>query len=535
MVLEAGSRVGEFSVIRRLGAGAVGEVWLAEQTALHRTVALKVLAPGYSSDPSLVERFRREALLAARLRHGAIVPVFAAGDHEGGLFIVMDYIEGRSLDKVLKDLQKRGECPGPEMIASLLRLFVDVADALHYAHEEGMLHRDVKPSNILLDRRGRAYLSDFGLARHRFDNPLTVSGDLIGTPRYMAPELLDSRLGPVDRRADVYSLAAALHELITLAPLFQGEGLQELFARIQTGACELASDRNRAVPASLARLLALALSREPAGRPGTARAFADELRDVLAGDLARCTDDSALAALLGGASADLPESPRDTPRPGSTRAAEPASESAHESSRWITRLPGGEPAVAAAGVVLAWSWMGSVSSLPDAPSPLWHGAYALAFVGFLAAAHARPGGGERRARWLWILRLASLGTCLWVLGSHSDVRGLLVVLTSGLIVVAHVLYDRWIHRGDWALAIAASLPLLIAVVVEAAFARSPLKVGVLNVTGLVAIFSVASGLAVLPVYCWPDLPRPPRAWLLRLFMVGLPASALFLGLTAVLR
>jgi hypothetical protein len=516
-----GSRVGEFVVLRSIGRGAMGEVFLAEQPALQRRVALKVLDASYSADPTAVQRFRREALLAARLRHASIVPVFAAGEHEGRLYIAMDFIEGRSLDRILGDLRERDQRPDAGLIAAFVRIGIEVAEALHYAHEEGLLHRDVKPGNILLDRRGRAYLGDFGLARHCFDSPLTVSGELLGTPRYMAPEMIDGRVGAVDRRTDVYSMAAALYELATLQPPFAGDGLQEVFARIREGHPRPAEEASRAVPQGLSDLLTRALARDPAVRPATAAEFAKRLRACLRDELGGVAGEASLGTLLG------PSRKEEHGTPGPATQPRPAGEqSSHASSCWTARLPGGGMTAAISGLALAWAWLAGVQLQRPRPEELVFGAYPFAFVALLTAGQSVP---RRRLAWAWLLRAAAFLTFLVIFRGDAQLGGVLFVLAAGLVALSNVLFDRWLHAGHWALLVTALVPLLAKIVLEASFSTSPFRSGYFQLTGLLSLFSLGSCLAMLPAYSRPETPRPAPVWLARLLAVGLPASTLYLG------
>jgi serine/threonine protein kinase len=192
----------------------MGAVYLAEDTALGRKVALKLLAPELAADERFRERFLRESKLAASLDHRGIVPIYQAGESDGTLFIAMRYVEGSDLRSVL------GE--GPLEPARAIAILEQVADALDAAHAGGLVHRDVKPENILLDTRGHAYLSDFGLTKQASSQSgLTQTGQLVGTLDYVAPEQIEGR--EVDGRADVYSLTCVLYECLTGAKPFARE------------------------------------------------------------------------------------------------------------------------------------------------------------------------------------------------------------------------------------------------------------------------------------------------------------------------
>jgi serine/threonine protein kinase len=248
--------LGEYRIVRQIGRGGMGIVYEAEQESLGRRVALKVLPPGALGDAAHGERFQREARAAARLHHTNIVPVFGVGEENGTHYYVMQYIDGQPLDEVLVELRRlrdeaapsaeggaaadpdATEAPGqpgparparraahagarldrpavrlaPPYAKSVAHLGVQVAEALEYAAGQGVLHRDVKPSNLLLDVRGTVWLTDFGLAKATGTPDLTRTGDLLSTLRYMAPERFAGR---ADVRSDVYALGLTLYESIS--------------------------------------------------------------------------------------------------------------------------------------------------------------------------------------------------------------------------------------------------------------------------------------------------------------------------------
>lgn len=214
-MLTAGSTFADYRIIRLLGSGGMGEVYLAEHPRLPRRDALKVLPANLSADPEFRERFNREADLAASLWHPQIVGVHDRGEFNGQLWIAMDYVEGSGAAEWLKC------CPGGLPRAQVAEIVLAVAQALDYAHERGLLHRDVKPANILLsepgESGGRILLADFGIGL-RVDevSGLTATNMAIGTLRYAAPEQL--RGEAIDGRADQYALAATAYHLLTGTP-----------------------------------------------------------------------------------------------------------------------------------------------------------------------------------------------------------------------------------------------------------------------------------------------------------------------------
>jgi serine/threonine protein kinase len=181
---EAPTELGEFRIIRELGRGGMGVVYEAEQTTLHRHVALKVLRFAAVADEDAMNRFRREAETVARLHHTNIVPIFAVGSERGVHYYAMQFIDGRSLADVLAEAQRTGNLVPVEDVS---RWGLQAAEALAHAHQRGVIHRDIKPSNLLLDADGVVWLTDFGLAKRMDEATLTVHGTLMGTLRYMSP------------------------------------------------------------------------------------------------------------------------------------------------------------------------------------------------------------------------------------------------------------------------------------------------------------------------------------------------------------
>ena len=244
------TRLGPFRLLRELGAGGMGIVYLAEEEGLGRTVALKLIRPEHLFFPGSRERFQREIEAVARLQHPNIVPIFSVGEEQGLPFFAMEYVEGRSLSEILSGLRGRnpGELSGADLRAALgddegqrestsgttrqlfdgnwadacIQLVMQVADALAHAHARGVLHRDIKPSNILLTPDGRARLLDFGLARTEGSQQLTQTTTQIGSLPYLPPEQLDESTRIPSERQDIYSLGVTLYELLALDSPFLG-------------------------------------------------------------------------------------------------------------------------------------------------------------------------------------------------------------------------------------------------------------------------------------------------------------------------
>jgi serine/threonine protein kinase len=224
VALGPGSTFAGYRVESLLGRGGMGVLYRATDLSLDRPVALKLIAPELAEDERFRSRFLKEPRLAAALDHPHVVPIYEAGEHEGQLFLAMRYVEGSDLKSVLE----REEKLAPERALAVL---AQVADALDAAHRRGLLHRDVKPANVLLDEDGHAYLTDFGVSK-QLGGVSTDTGRVVGTLDYLAPEQI--RGEKVDGRADCYALACVLYECLDGAPPFRHETeAQTLWAHMQ--------------------------------------------------------------------------------------------------------------------------------------------------------------------------------------------------------------------------------------------------------------------------------------------------------------
>ncbi|MDY0168409.1 MAG: protein kinase [Thermoguttaceae bacterium] len=273
-------QLGDFRIVREVGRGGMGVVYEAVQESLGRRVALKVLPESYSSSSSALRRFRREAQAAARLHHPNIVSVFGVGEHEGRHFYVMEYIEGRDLDAVFNEIRRfrEAETPGAAPWRDAAAIGVQAAAALHYAHQQGTLHRDVKPGNLILDRNRNVWITDFGLAKLTDQDDLTQPGDVVGTLRYMAPEQLEGR---TDVRSDVYSLGLTLYELLTLRRAFEAPSRHELIHQVSFHDPPHPRTVVPDIPRDLETIVLKAIAREPGHRYQTAGELADDLQRFL--------------------------------------------------------------------------------------------------------------------------------------------------------------------------------------------------------------------------------------------------------------
>lgn len=281
-----GARIGDFRLLRRLGEGGMGVVFEAEQVSLRRRVALKVLLGGSSANARRRARFRREAEAGGRVQHKNIVAVYTVGEENGVPFIAQELIdEGRSLadwiEERLATVGKAGH--DPEWERRIAEFFSQAALAVQAAHDAGVLHRDLKPRNLLVTPEGEPKIADFGLALMRASLEISQSGDQIGTPHYMSPEQIDPALGEVDERSDVFSLGAALYEALTLGKPFPGEAQPAIFQAILSDIPVDPVGEQPRLSRDLAAICQKALERRPVKRYATTRAFAEDLERFLDG------------------------------------------------------------------------------------------------------------------------------------------------------------------------------------------------------------------------------------------------------------
>jgi len=286
-----GERLGDFLLLEDLGRGGMGRVYLSEQLSLRRSVALKVLDPVLAREPELLRRFQHEPETQGRLQHPHIVRVIASATQEGWHYFAMEYVAGANLARIL-EAHRAGEL-GEDGPARLLDVsdprvcaivIEKLARALHYAHGEGILHRDVKPHNILIDARGEPYLTDFGLAKDFDQSSLSqaLPGGLMGTLAYMSPEQARS-FQRVDQRADVYSLGAVLYEMLTLRPPLEADSPAKLLHKVLNSHPLPPHYRLPRFHKGLSGLCSRALAKQPAERFESAQEMADELRLFLDG------------------------------------------------------------------------------------------------------------------------------------------------------------------------------------------------------------------------------------------------------------
>lgn len=261
---------GDYELLEEIGRGGQGVVYRARQRSLNRTVALKVIGLGQWSSTPHLKRFRHEAEAAASLEHPQIVPIYEIGERDGSCYFSMKYVEGGQLDDVL-----RKEPMSPRRAAELL---IKIARTVQFAHERGILHRDIKPGNILLDRHGEPHLTDFGLARLiEQESTVTNSFDVLGTPSYMSPEQAAGRARELTPAADVYSLGAVFYQMLTGQPPFAGSTTYETIRMVLEAEPRNPRLWNLKVDVDLATICLKCLEKDRSKRYGTAQALAEDL------------------------------------------------------------------------------------------------------------------------------------------------------------------------------------------------------------------------------------------------------------------
>lgn len=364
-----GKRLGKYQIQAEIGKGGMGRVYLGYDPMLDRRVAIKVLAPHLVWETSFVERFLREARSAARLKHANIVTIYDVGQTGDWYYIVMEYLEGYTLAQLI---YRRG----PLSSKQALPILRQVAAALDYAHGQGLVHRDVKPSNIVVNQAGQATLTDFGVARAAQESPLTMTGALVGTPQYMSPEQAQGE--KLDHRTDIYSLGVVAYELLTGRAPFGATTPHAVLHQLIYDPPPPIRSRRPDLPETVDGVMARVLAKEPGERYDAARSFVDALEQALAGkrlpggarSQAAMTPTVAMPLPSGPAPA---QQPRPAPRPpkpeGAFRRVQPALDAAPVEAAqpepaahfsWVAWL-----LVTAVGWMLGWA-LGAFLSEPFA-------------------------------------------------------------------------------------------------------------------------------------------------------------------------
>jgi hypothetical protein len=329
-------QIGEFQLLREIGRGGMGIVYEAFQTSLNRRVALKVLPFAAAFDPKQLQRFQNEAQAAAQLHHANIVPVYGVGHERGVHYYAMQLIDGQSLAALIEELRPREarkvaepssaaipagrseatagkaasavDAPMPDgpglygaetaaahhasfsterstrrvhFFRRIAQLIQKAAEAVEHAHQAGIIHRDIKPANLLLDAGGNLWITDFGLAFFQSATSLTMTGELLGTLRYMSPEQAGGQRSLIDQRTDIYSLGATLYELLTLRPIFDGTDRQALMEQILHTEPQPPRAIDRSIPPELETIVLKAIGKAPAERYATAGELAEDLQRFL--------------------------------------------------------------------------------------------------------------------------------------------------------------------------------------------------------------------------------------------------------------
>lgn len=273
---EKGKRLGRYRIIAKVGEGAVGTVYKALDTSLQRVVALKVLSKRAAADNSIVQRFIREARTTAQLHHPNIVTLYDFEQIGGICCLVMDFIEGASLDRFLQEqkLPLHKSC----------EIMLGVLDGISYAHQQGIIHRDIKPSNILINAEGKAFVTDFGLAKalaNDKDLQISQTGEMLGTLSYMSPEQAHDTKHSVDTRSDIYSLGAMFYRILTGKPPFEVGNPFALMYKLANEKIENPRKIDNQIPVVLDRICMKALAKEKSARYQTAEEMAKEIREYL--------------------------------------------------------------------------------------------------------------------------------------------------------------------------------------------------------------------------------------------------------------
>jgi eukaryotic-like serine/threonine-protein kinase len=286
---------GRYRIMRKLGAGGMANVYLAEDQELGRRVAIKILNDRHAGDDQFVARFRNEAKNAASLSHPNIVSIYDRGEAEGTYYIAMEYLDGKSLKELILER-------GPAPVSVAVDYARQILAALRFAHRNGIVHRDIKPHNVLVDGEGHVKVTDFGIARAGASQ-MTEEGSIIGTAQYLSPE--QARGTQVDQTSDLYSLGIVLYEMLTGAVPFTGDSPVEIAMKHLSATPEPLSTRRDGIPHALDMVVLRALAKDPTARYQSADEMDADLERVARGvGVSRATEEAATTVLAGAAFAD---------------------------------------------------------------------------------------------------------------------------------------------------------------------------------------------------------------------------------------
>src|SRR3954471_13127506 len=297
---------GRYKIVRKLGAGGMADVYLAEDQELGRRVAIKILNDRHAVDDSFIERFRREAKNAAGLSHPNIVSIYDRGEAEGTYYIAMEYLDGRSLKELIVS---RGSAP----IKTAIEYTRQILSAVGFAHRHGIVHRDIKPHNVLVGPEGRLKVTDFGIARSGASQ-MTEVGSIIGTAQYLSPE--QARGAPVDQTSDLYSVGVVLYELLTGQVPFTGDTPLEIAMKHLSEIPRPPSELRPEVPHDLDMVVVRALAKDPSERYQSAEEMDADLERINRGvAISPVTEEAATAIISRPPPAAVTEITSRTPRP----------------------------------------------------------------------------------------------------------------------------------------------------------------------------------------------------------------------------
>jgi predicted Ser/Thr protein kinase len=415
-----GTPFGRYRLIELLGRGGMGEVWRAYDTEIDRVVAIKMLLPHFAQDPDYERRFRREARAAARLDDPHVVPIHDVGEIDGRLYVAMQLINGRDLQSVLR--------AGPLEPDRAVHIVEQIASALNSAHHIGLVHRDVKPSNILVTHNDFAYLIDFGIARAADDTGLTSAGAAIGTWAYMAPERFSAT--DIEPSSDVYALACVLYECLTCQTPFPGSALEQIAVGHMVTPPPKPSEQRDTIPAALDEVIATGLAKKPAERYPTAVEMAAAARQALTGTT--------------GQPAAMPSEPLSETRPRPSESKVPAKTAPRR------RRPVLIAALVVVALLIAGGVVAAVRLMHDNPAAGGSSASGAPFTGTFkadfgppTAMNGKPTGDAAPQAMTWGVRSAChLNSCLATATRRSP---------EGIMTLANLVFDnvggRWVAAG----------------------------------------------------------------------------------------